>query len=274
MASAATLTFFCLKIAFGNLSSNKIIFLTIIGILSLYTQGEGELWRGHEQYPHSTDWTYILWWPHLLFPIYARLNIFRKAKDGKQVRRDATERDDPVEAVEHSDNLQRVARSMIAHPGNRYTKEKEQYVPAICCHQNADRLWCSPGGSRSPRRTWPRGTLIQWTRNQPLTICHRWWWSLWWCCSCWSRRRCWSPSRWDPWLAGPSLFSLNPAMLHTRYFVILGINCNKRQNLDLTHPFSTNKRQTTNELLQSYLITLYILWRLPSQTRGQSTGNI
>ena len=125
MASAATLTFFCLKIAFGNLSSNKIIFLTIIGILSLYTQGEGELWRGHEQYPHSTDWTYILWWPHLLFPIYARLNIFRKAKDGKQVRRYATERVDPVEAVEHSDNLQRVAWSMIAHPGNRYAKEKE-----------------------------------------------------------------------------------------------------------------------------------------------------
>ena len=164
---------------------------------------------------------YFLWWPHLLFRKYARLNIFRKAKDGKQVRRDATERDDPVEAVEHSDNLQRVVWSMIAHPGNRY-------VAAIRCHQNADRLCRSPGGSRSPGRTWPRGTLIQWTRNQPLTICHRWWWSLWWCCSCWSRRRCWSPSRWDPWLAGPSLFSLNPAMLHTRYFVILGINFNYR----------------------------------------------
>ena len=79
-------------------------------------QGEGGLRRGHEQYQHSTDWTYIFCGGLTFYFEYMRALIF-SGKDGKQVRRDATEWDDPVEAVEHSDNLQRVARSMVDHRG-------------------------------------------------------------------------------------------------------------------------------------------------------------
>ena len=65
---------------------------------------------------HSTDWTYIFCGGLIYYFEYMRALIF-SGKDGKQVRRDATEWDDPVEAVEHSDNLQRVAWSMVAQQG-------------------------------------------------------------------------------------------------------------------------------------------------------------
>ena len=120
MASAATLTVFLSKNCIWQAELQHDYYLNYHWyFISSYAGGGGTTkgsWTISTLYRLNI---YFLWWPHLLFRKYARLNIFRKAKDGKQVRRDATERDDPVEAVEHSDNLQRVVWTLVAHPGNR-----------------------------------------------------------------------------------------------------------------------------------------------------------